>query len=39
MRFREYKIEPKHSAIECGDITRAIFEELGIEIKIVPIRY
>lgn len=32
------RIKPKTTAIECGDITRDIFAELGIPIKIVPIR-
>jgi len=32
------RVKPKTSTIECGDITRAIFREIGIEVKIVPIR-
>jgi len=30
------KVIPKTTAIECGDITRAIFAEKGIKIRIVP---
>lgn len=31
-------IQPETSTVECGDITRAIFAEIGIDVKIVPIR-
>ena len=32
------KVRPRTTAIECGDITRAIFAEIGVPIRIVPIR-
>jgi len=31
------KINPKESTVPCGDITRAIFREIGVEVKIVQI--
>jgi len=31
------KVKPKVTTIHCGDITRAIFAEKGIKIKIIPI--
>jgi len=31
-------INPKPSTVPCGEITKAFFAELGIEVKIVPIR-
>jgi len=32
-----HKVKPKSTTIKNGDITRAIFAEIGIDIKISPI--